>query len=198
MHPQQAPPLPHQTGRSSKPVPKWVWWLAGASVLFLIGTYALLYFGWTWAMGLQREEFRKANPDFEFLYVTTKGKVRARHLPTGREYVFNDAPGRHTVQVAMLESQPVEGPLPEWLRLPAAKQEDSHTLLVDSAETFDVLAQLEEAAADHGYRRELPGGENVSRDLVTCNPKTLECIAFSIRAADKGTRYQLWRSRVSQ
>lgn len=192
MHPQQPPPI----AAASKPVPKWVWVLAGASVLFLVGLYVLLFFGWNWVMDQQRGQFAKVNPDFEFLYITTKGKIRAKHRPTGREFLFNETPGRHLVQVATIESRPVDGPLPEWLRVPQAKLEDRNTLLVEGANSYDVLEEIEEAARERGYRRETPTGVNIARELVTCNPKTLECIACSIRGVDNGTRYEVWRSRV--
>lgn len=192
----QPPPPPLAAAKPKPPVPKWVWWMAGASVLFLVGTYALVFVGWNWAMNLQRQDFSKMNPDFEFLYVTTKGKIRAKHKVSGREFVFDEARPWEVIQIATLAAEPVKGPLPEWLVLPQSKAEDENSFLVEGAQSYDVLAEIEDVSTKRGYRRERPSGVSLARELVTCNPKTLECLACSIRGVANGTRYEIWRSRV--
>lgn len=175
--------------------------MAGGSILFLIGTYVLIFWAMSWVMDKQRTSFNTFNPDFEALYTTTKGQVRARHKATGREFLFSESALYRHAQIATIATQPVADttPFPEWLLLPNAKLQEGrkNEWRCDGIDKQQLLDDLVDVTASHGYSTEEPSGVNLARDLVTCNPKTLECLAISAKTEEKGgVRYEIWRSRV--
>jgi hypothetical protein len=174
MMPSPPPPVPapaQQPGK--KRIPTWVWVLTVGGVLFMIALYAAAFWGFRKIQDVARDEFAKANPEFEMLYFARDGQIKIRHRPSGRDFLVQPPSSRTGVRVDIqqLATRDVNPP-PAWLQLENATPTATAGRWEAVGDTALLMEKMEDLLVERGF---FPLPQD-TRTTAACNAKTLECV----------------------
>jgi len=173
------PPIPVIAAGRKKGIPKWVWALTIGGVIFIVSLYTALYYGYRWVEDQAGGYFRAANPEFEFLYIATEGRMKVKHKATGREFLVNADLVKPRVPIRTLATMDVPEKIPAWISLEGGKASGANSWeLPWSLDT--TLVQLRENLKAQGFEEETrtPG------ELTSCSPKLLQCARIQAKGLE--------------
>ncbi len=159
-------------------IPTWVWVLTLVGLLLMAGAYSGLYWGFNKVQDIARTEIAKANPDFELMYFSTKGKWKVRHKPSNKEFLVDPPTGKTRIVLRTLTSKPVV-PMPEWIKLKDAASY-ARGGWDRMGDTGKLLERIEDLFLDHDFITESQDDSTVT----ACNPKLLQCVVIAYGLVD--------------
>jgi hypothetical protein len=145
--------------------------LSIGGVLVISLFYVALYRGYVWIQDKAKTELHAASPEFELLYIATEGRLKLRHLPSGREFLVNATYAKRRVQIRGIATRSADAERPEWLRLPDGKTVGDGKVSMLQQDAGQTRAALERLLSSRGFEIEdvNPGA------FTSCSAKTLQC-----------------------
>jgi hypothetical protein len=171
MMPPSPTPAAAPAGKSSK-VPLWVWILTGVGILFMVGMYAAMYWGYNKIQDITKEDIAKRNPEFEMLYFSREGKLKVRHRPTGREFLVIPS-GMNKIDLSQLATREVK-PVPEWLKLRDADANAAKNGWDRAGDTESLIDGLDDILRNRDFETSVRDHQT----LTACNAKQLQCVVI--------------------
>ena len=170
------PPPLHQSAKSK--IPSWVWVLTVVGVLFIVGVYTAIFWGYSKVTDFSRQAIQKSNPEFEMLYITKDGKLKVRHRSSGKEFaiVFPVKQGR--ILLRGITTKRVE-PNPAWLKL-----KDAAPYARGGWDRMGDTGMLREAIDNLFLDRDFTIEAEDDASLTACNPKLLHCVVIAYGLSD--------------
>jgi hypothetical protein len=169
------PPIPGIAAGRKKGIPKWAWALTIGGVVFIVSLYTALYFGYRWVEDQAGGYFRAANPDFEFLYIATEGRMKVKHKATGREFLVDAGLVKPRVPIRTLANKDTPEKIPAWIALAEAEPAGPNTwrLPLDTGKASNLIQGRLTEQSFHSETVK-PG------EFTACSPKLLQCAHIRI------------------